>query len=97
MATTADRFVSGKKRAHVSGVLLAALGIFLLISLATHSDFDPPTSSRERVESFNWGGRIGAWFSYATLNAVGYAAYVLPALGLLWGWHQSTGCLCAPR
>ncbi len=91
MATTADRFVSGKKRAHVSGVLLAALGIFLLISLATHSDFDPPTSSRERVESFNWGGRIGAWFSYATLNAVGYAAYVLPVLGLLWGWHQSTG------
>ena len=91
MATTANRFVSEKKRAHVSGVLLAALGIFLLISLATHSDFDAPTSSRIRAESFNWGGRIGAWFSYAALNAVGYAAYVLPALGLLWGWHRSTG------
>ena len=91
MAATADRFVSGERRAQVSGVLLAALGIFLLISLATHSDFDPPASDRERVESFNWGGRIGAWFSWGALNAVGYAAYVLPVLGLLWGWHRLTG------
>ena len=91
MAATADRFVAGEKRAHVSGVLLAALGIFLLISLATHSDYDVPTSSRERLESFNWGGRIGAWFSFGALNAVGYAAYVLPLLGLVWGWHRLAG------
>ena len=91
MAATADRFVSGERRAHVSGVLLAALGVFLLISLATHSEFDPPASTREPMESFNWGGRIGAWFSWGALNAVGYAAYVLPVLGLFWGWHRLTG------
>lgn len=91
MAATAHRFVSAEKRAHVSGILLAALGIFLLISLATHSDFDAPASDRERVESFNWGGRIGAWFSWLALNAVGYAAYALPALGLLWGWNRLAG------
>ena len=90
MAATADPFVSAERRAQVGGVLLAALGIFLLISLATHSDFDAPASARERVESFNWGGRIGAWFSWGALNAVGYAAYALPALGLLWGWHRLT-------
>ena len=91
MAATADRFVSRERRAHVSGVLLAALGVFLLISLATHSDFDPPASTRGPVESFNWGGIIGAWFSWGALNAVGYAAYVLPVLGLFWGWHRLTG------
>ena len=91
MAATADRFVSREKRAHVGGVLLAALGIFLLISLATHSDFDVPASGRDRVESFNWGGRIGAWFSFGALNAVGYAAYVLPLLGLVTGWHLLAG------
>ena len=90
MAATADRFVSAERRAQVGGVLLAALGIFLLISLATHSEYDAPASARERVESFNWGGRIGAWFSWGALNAVGYAAYALPALGLLWGWNRLT-------
>ena len=91
MAATAHRFVSAEKRAHVSGVLLAALGIFLLISLATHSNFDAPASDRERVESFNWGGRVGAWFSWLALNAVGYPAYALPVLGLLWGWNRLAG------
>ena len=88
MAESAERFVAGRKRAQISGILLAALGIFLLLSLVTHSGNDAPNSSREREESFNWGGRIGAYSSYAAFTAVGVAAYVLPILSFLWSWNR---------
>ena len=80
MVGTADRLVAGRKRAQISSVLLAALGGFILTSLATHSNFDAPNSSQIRMESFNWGGQIGAHLSYALLTTVGYAGYVIPAL-----------------
>ena len=76
MAEAADRFVADRKGARVAGVLLSALGIFLLVSLATHSPLDPPSSSQIREGTFNWAGRIGAYLSYGAFTAVGLAAYV---------------------
>ena len=88
MAEVADRFVADRKGARVAGVLLSALGIFLLVSLATYSPLDPPNSSQIREGTFNWAGRIGAHISYAAFTGIGLAAYVMPALALLWGWNR---------
>ena len=88
MAELTDRFVEGRKGAHISGVLLTALGIFLLISLATHSHLDVPNSSYFEDHTFNWGGRIGAYLSYGALTAIGYASFVFPLVALAWGWNR---------
>jgi len=95
MSDLSDRFVSNHKGAHISGVLLVALGSFLLISLATYSEYDAPAASQlvstmndSSHRTFNWAGKIGANTAYAAFIAIGYAAYVIPALSFLWGWNR---------
>jgi len=88
MAEFVHRFVRGKKGAQASGVLLVGFGLFLLISLVSYSPQDFPNSSRLPGEGGNWGGRIGAYVAYGTFMGIGYAAYVLPVLALLWGWNR---------
>ena len=68
--------------------MLTAWGIFLVISLVSHSSHDFPNSSRSPAEVLNWGGYVGAYISYSTFMGIGYAAYVLPILALLWGWNR---------
>ena len=88
MAEFVDKFVKGKKGARACGVLLLAVGIFLIISLVSYSSRDFPNASRSPAETLNWGGRIGAYISYSAFMGVGYAAYVIPILALLWGWNR---------
>ena len=88
MAKSVNSFVASKKGARALAVVLAALGIFLALSLISHSSYDYPNSSRPAAESLNWAGSIGAWVSYASLVAVGYGAYFLPLLALLWAWNR---------
>ncbi|SVD94914.1 uncharacterized protein METZ01_LOCUS447768, partial [marine metagenome] len=84
-----ERFVAGRKRAQIAGVLLSALGIFLLLSLVTHSKFDPPNASRfGEMATINWAGRIGAYVSHGAFTAVGYGALLLPVLCLQWAWNR---------
>ena len=82
------RFIGGTKGARAIGVLLLSWGIFLVISLVSHSVRDFPNSSRLPSELINWGGYAGAWVSYSAFTAVGYAAYAVPILVLLWGWNR---------
>ena len=78
----------GEKRPQALGVLLLGLGAFLLVCLISHSPLDPPNSSLSVAESLNWGGWIGAYVSYGAFVGMGLAAYVWPALLLLWGWNR---------
>ncbi len=78
----------GEKKLQALGVLLLGLGAFLLVCLISHSPLDPPNSSRSVAESLNWGGWIGAYASYGAFAGMGLAAYVWPALLLLWGWNR---------
>ncbi|MYI62335.1 MAG: DNA translocase FtsK, partial [Gemmatimonadetes bacterium] len=78
----------GEKKPQALGVLLLGLGAFLLVCLISHSPLDPPNSSRSVAESLNWGGWIGAYASYGAFAGMGLAAYVWPALLLLWGWNR---------
>lgn len=88
MAELVNTFVRGKRGAQASGVLLMGLGVFLIISLASYSTQDYPNSSRPLEEGANWGGRIGAYVSYGAFMGIGYAAYIMPLLALLWGWNR---------
>jgi len=88
MAELVNGFVKGKKGARASGVLLIGLGIFLLISLVSYSAQDYPNSSRPPAQGLNWGGRVGAYVAYGAAMGIGYAAYILPILSLLWGWNR---------
>ena len=95
MPDVSDRFVSQQKGAHISGVLLVALGSLFLISLVTFSEYDAPAASQlvsqmndSSQRTFNWGGKIGAHTAYAAFMAIGYSAYVIPVLAFLWGWNR---------
>jgi S-DNA-T family DNA segregation ATPase FtsK/SpoIIIE len=88
MAELVDRSAPGKKPAQALGVLLIALGVFLGLSLFSNSAQDFPNSTRALAQTSNWGGRSGAFFAYLALAGVGYAAYALPLLALVWGWNR---------
>jgi S-DNA-T family DNA segregation ATPase FtsK/SpoIIIE len=88
MTELADRFVAGRKGSQISGVLLSAIGAFLLISLVSHSRFDPPNSSQLEGTTINWAGQVGAQVSYSLFTAVGFSSYALPLIALLWGWNR---------
>ena len=91
MRDLVNRFIGGKKGARALGVLLLAGSVFLVVSLISHSYRDFPNSSRPPSEVLNWAGYLGAWISYKAFMAVGYAAYGLPVLVLLWGWNRVCG------
>ncbi|HJP32344.1 MAG TPA: DNA translocase FtsK 4TM domain-containing protein [Candidatus Latescibacteria bacterium] len=88
MTELAERFIAGRKGSQISGVLLTAAGIFLFVSLVSHTSFDPPNSSQSVNGTINWAGQVGAHVSYGLFTAVGLSAYALPLLALLWGWNR---------
>ena len=68
-------------------IAYAALTLYLLISLVTHSDQDPSftfTGNGGSVQ--NMGGSFGAWFSDLFFHAFGYTAFLFPAIFALLSW-----------
>lgn len=72
----------------ILGVLLMALALLMAVSLLSYSPEDPPNSSRPPELAQNMAGWFGAHLSYYLLFGVGYGAYLLTALVLLWGWNR---------
>jgi S-DNA-T family DNA segregation ATPase FtsK/SpoIIIE len=71
------------------GVALFALALLWLISLVTHDPTDPvwfftTGSSHPPV---NFAGRVGAFLSELSFQLFGYAAYLVPAVAAVAGWH----------
>ena len=96
MAERPDPLVARDKGSHIIGVVLLALAAFLVLSLATHSPQDPPNSSQAGQPAMNRAGWLGAHVSYGLLTAVGYAAYTLPLLSVLWAWNRFRRHPCKP-
>jgi S-DNA-T family DNA segregation ATPase FtsK/SpoIIIE len=71
------------------GVALFALALLWLISLVTHEATDPVwffTTDAARAP-LNFAGRVGAFLSELSFQLFGYAAYLIPAVIGVIGWH----------
>ncbi len=82
-------------------ILLAALAIFLLLSLATYHNTDPGWSNTGDLTSIkNAGGRTGAWLADVLLYIFGYVAYLFPIILAFSGWlmfQKNYGDECIPK
>ena len=72
----------------ILGVCLIALAILMALSLLSHSPEDPPNSTRPNELAQNLVGWLGAHISYHLLFSVGYGAYALIVLVVVWGWNR---------
>ena len=88
MVSDARHNPGGRKGSRAIGVILLALGIFLAVSLLSYSPQDYPNSSNSPNDSTNWAGHTGAYFAFGAFFGIGYAAYLLPVLALVWGWNR---------
>jgi DNA segregation ATPase FtsK/SpoIIIE, S-DNA-T family len=71
------------------GVALFALALIWLISLVTHDPTDPVwffTTGASHPPA-NFVGRVGAFLSELSFQLLGYAAYLVPAVAAIIGWH----------
>jgi S-DNA-T family DNA segregation ATPase FtsK/SpoIIIE len=71
------------------GVALFALALIWLISLVTHDPTDPVwffTTGASHPPA-NFVGRVGAFVSELSFQLLGYAAYLIPAVAAIVGWH----------
>lgn len=67
---------------------LAAIGIYLLISLWTYHPSDPSWSHRgPDARILNAGGRIGAWLADILFGLFGYVSYLFPIMIGFTGWR----------
>ena len=71
------------------GVALFALGLIWLIALVSYDASDPVWyfSTEATQAPANFVGRVGAFLSEFSFQLFGYAAYLLPALIGVIGWH----------
>ena len=71
------------------GVVLFAAGLIWLISLVSHEPTDPVwffTTDATHAPA-NFVGRVGAFLSELSLQLFGYAAYLIPGVIAIVGWH----------
>ncbi len=71
------------------GVALFAASLIWMIALATYEPSDPVWffSAGLNAAPANFAGRVGAFLAELSFQLVGYAAYLLPAIFVVVGWH----------
>jgi S-DNA-T family DNA segregation ATPase FtsK/SpoIIIE len=71
------------------GVALFALALIWLIALVTHEPSDPVWffSTEAARAPANFVGRVGAFLSELAFQLFGYAAFLIPAVISVIGWH----------
>jgi DNA segregation ATPase FtsK/SpoIIIE, S-DNA-T family len=84
----AGSFVS-RRLSEFVGVAMFALALLWLVSLASYSAADPVwffTTGTDAMPS-NFGGRVGAFVAELSYQLLGYAAYLVPIVLVVAGWH----------
>ena len=71
------------------GVALFALALLWLVALAGYSPSDPVWffNTGADLQPSNFAGRIGAFLSELAFQLLGYAAYLIPLVLAVIGWH----------
>lgn len=74
------------RRIEITGILLIAVSVFILISLIGYSPFEEPKIS-PNIQIENPMGILGIYVSHFLIKvAIGYVSILLPILGIFWGW-----------
>ena len=78
-----------RRVSEVVGVALFAVTLIWLIALATYDPNDPVWffSTGTHDVPANFAGRVGAFLGELSIQLVGYASYLLPAVVAVAGWH----------
>jgi DNA segregation ATPase FtsK/SpoIIIE, S-DNA-T family len=83
----AGSFVS-RRLSEFTGVALFALALIWLISLASYNAADPvPFFATAEGTPANFGGLVGAFLAELSYQLLGYAAYLIPMVLVVSGWH----------
>jgi DNA segregation ATPase FtsK/SpoIIIE, S-DNA-T family len=71
------------------GVVLFALALMWLISLASYNPSDPVLffTTGPDAAPLNFGGRVGAFMAELSYQLLGYSAYLVPVVLVVSGWH----------
>lgn len=69
----------------VWGLLVFALGIFILLALATYNQQDPSWNTLTDALPLNMGGTLGAYTADILLQVFGFISYVLAFIVMCWG------------
>ncbi|MGH9316182.1 MAG: DNA translocase FtsK [Thermoanaerobaculia bacterium] len=89
-----ESFWRGRIANEALGVLLILLGVLTALSFLSHDPMDQTLFSHSTGDAAlssgpnNWIGGFGASLSAGFYAAVGFAAWVIPALLLVWGWRR---------
>ena len=68
-------------------ILAVAVALFLLVSFGTYHGTDPGWSGTGAGHSvYNWGGKVGAFFSDIFLSVLGFIAYFIPIMIVFGAW-----------
>jgi S-DNA-T family DNA segregation ATPase FtsK/SpoIIIE len=85
-------FWRGRIASEALGVLLILIGVFAALSLASYDPRDPNlfslTQGGEPASPTNWIGGFGANVSFALYQLIGFAAWGVAVLLLVWGWRM---------
>ena len=76
-----------RRAAEIAGLASCALGLTLLVALATHSPADPSLNTAGHAPVRNLAGPAGAVLSDALLQGVGLAAPLAGLAPLVWAWR----------
>jgi S-DNA-T family DNA segregation ATPase FtsK/SpoIIIE len=78
-----------RRLSEVVGVALFGAALIWVVSLATYVPTDPVWFFSSGLEHppANFAGRVGAFLAELSFQLFGYAAYLVPALLVLVGWH----------
>lgn len=83
------RSVLSRRVCEVVGVACFALALLWLVALASYSATDPVLffSTPAAAPPANFAGRAGAFLAELAFQVLGYAAYLVPPLLVIVGWH----------
>jgi S-DNA-T family DNA segregation ATPase FtsK/SpoIIIE len=85
---------SGRIREEITGVLFILVGLAILLSLISHSPWDPSFFTHTPVESKqleNLLGLFGSYLSDTLLQLMGYSVYIIPLIFGIYGVKRLLG------
>jgi S-DNA-T family DNA segregation ATPase FtsK/SpoIIIE len=80
-----------RKAQEILGIISVLAGLFVLLILATHSNWDPSPFTYSTQEVSNWGGIVGSYLSDILFNIIGIAAYLVPVALIVYGSNRLLG------